>query len=271
MREIFYLIFFIILASCSNTRTSSKDPTKKVVEYIDQTLKNKHQISNGNIVFLYSLGKELNAKHLTNKDYAKAIINKKSAALALSKDTFNKKYININSKATIDKLRTLCSALNLKIKIPNVQISSLAFDTLVKLHHGALKYLPIILPSCRPIITSHYGMRYHPYQKKKKLHSGIDLASTQKMIFAAAQGVVSNIKRCKHGYGNSITINHSNGFSTLYAHLDKILVNKNQKVLQGELIAIEGRTGAATGVHLHFETIYQNKKINPAIFIKNNM
>lgn len=55
------------------------------------------------------------------------------------------------------------------------------------------------------------------------------------------------------GYGNAVVIKHSNGHSTVYAHLSKMLVRRGQSVSQGQAIGLVGATGWATGPHLHFE------------------
>lgn len=74
-------------------------------------------------------------------------------------------------------------------------------------------------------------------------------------IYAAAAGVVTEAKEgWNHGYGNYVAIDHSGGISTLYAHNKDNLVAVGQIVAAGDLIAKMGRTGDATGCHVHFET-----------------
>lgn len=106
-----------------------------------------------------------------------------------------------------------------------------------------------IFPTKVHLITSSYGWR-----TSKRFHDGIDIGGKLKTpIFAAARGVVIYNDNRISGYGNMIVIKHPSGFSTVYAHCYKTLVKKGTRVAKGEKIALMGRTGHATGVHLHFE------------------
>ena len=100
-------------------------------------------------------------------------------------------------------------------------------------------------------ITSPYGNRYHPTLHVNKFHNGIDLGVPSGTPIKAAQGGVV-IKRFNDEInGNAIVIKHDNGFSTGYAHLSSFLVQLNQKVKKGQVIAKSGATGRVTGPHLH--------------------
>jgi murein DD-endopeptidase MepM/ murein hydrolase activator NlpD len=94
---------------------------------------------------------------------------------------------------------------------------------------------------------------------KKRPHLGIDLAAPKGTpIMASQAGVVVYVGREFKGYGKMILIENGYGWATLYAHLDKYFVSEGSKVAQGEVIGAMGRTGRATGVHLHYE-IRKNK------------
>ena len=87
-------------------------------------------------------------------------------------------------------------------------------------------------------------------------HNGVDLASSYgSNILASAEGQVllSRNSGYNGGYGSYIVIKHSNGTQTLYGHLSATVVNVGDNVFQGQVIGKMGRTGKATGVHLHFE------------------
>lgn len=123
-------------------------------------------------------------------------------------------------------------------------------------------------------VSSAYGVRNHPIEKKTKFHHGIDLACKKgTYVVAAANGVVRKIYFSNYGYGHNIIMDHQFGFRTRYGHLSFILVKKGQYVRQGELIAMVGSTGASTGAHLHFEVIKNNKHTNPSayFFLKRNL
>jgi len=70
------------------------------------------------------------------------------------------------------------------------------------------------------------------------------------------------------GYGNVIILSHNGGYSTVYAHNSVNLVKKGQSVKQGNVIAKVGRTGNATGSHLHFEIRLGGKPLNPLSFLR---
>ncbi len=96
-------------------------------------------------------------------------------------------------------------------------------------------------------------------------HLGIDLAAdTGASIYAADSGVVTMAQGgYNYGYGNVITIDHGNGYSTLYAHLSQINVSLCQNVSVGAVIGYSGNTGNSFGAHLHFEVRHGGAHINP--------
>lgn len=99
---------------------------------------------------------------------------------------------------------------------------------------------------------------------KKRPHLGIDLAAPKGTpIIASQSGTVIYAGREFKGYGKMVLIESGDGWATLYAHFDKILVTEGQKVRQGEVVGAMGRTGRATGVHLHFEIRKNRGPIDP--------
>ncbi len=109
-------------------------------------------------------------------------------------------------------------------------------------------------------LSSNIGFRKDPFTGKRAYHAGIDLANRiGTSVYASQYGNVSYVGY-KSNYGKVVIIVHPQGYKTLYAHLDKILVKKGQRVKQGEKIGTVGNTGRSTGPHLHFE-IHQYRKI----------
>lgn len=101
-------------------------------------------------------------------------------------------------------------------------------------------------------------------------HTGVDIAvtgGTGTPVLASADGVVSLAKNTNVGYGRHIIIDHGNGYTTLYAHNSALYVSVGERVKQGQVIAGMGRTGNATGVHVHFEVRYNGQIRNPVDFI----
>ena len=117
-------------------------------------------------------------------------------------------------------------------------------------------------PAVGGYISSGLGQRWG------KLHKGIDIARpSDRTIKAADNGKVISAGS-DGGYGNKVVIDHNNGITTLYAHLDSISVSVGQVVSQGQKIGVMGTTGNSTGVHLHFE-VYENGSLkNPVDFLK---
>lgn len=125
-------------------------------------------------------------------------------------------------------------------------------------------------PSRNPVrlgfSTSKYGLRIHPITKQLTFHEGDDFVPTlDTNAYITSQGTVKSVVFSQHGYGNVVTVNHSHGISTLYAHLGSINVKPNQKVKVGDVVGKIGNTGFSTGQHLHYEIIVNDTKVNPSI------
>lgn len=95
-------------------------------------------------------------------------------------------------------------------------------------------------------------------------HLAIDIAAAPgERISAADSGVTVFVGWATGGYGNTVAIDHGNGYQTLYAHLSGVAVGCGQSVTQGQTIGYGGSTGNSTGPHLHFEIRYQGGFVNP--------
>lgn len=112
-------------------------------------------------------------------------------------------------------------------------------------------------------ITSPYGYRFHPIQKRNKLHTGIDIGAGYGAAVLAAEGGTVLRAGWNGGYGQYIVIDHGNGLSTLYAHNSVLLVSAGQTVSRGQQIAKVGSTGNSTGPHLHFEVLRYGQTEDP--------
>ena len=112
--------------------------------------------------------------------------------------------------------------------------------------------------------TSSFSIRrFHPISKKYKRHTGIDYGAAHGTpIYATAGGTVAFAGR-RGGYGKLVIIRHPNGYETYYGHCSRLLVKKGTHVKQGQEIAKVGRTGQATGPHVHYETRINGKPVNP--------
>ncbi|MBX3039816.1 MAG: M23 family metallopeptidase, partial [Bdellovibrionaceae bacterium] len=106
------------------------------------------------------------------------------------------------------------------------------------------------------------------FTNKRRPHLGLDLAAAKgSPILASRGGTVIYKGRDFRGFGNLIMIESPGGWATLYAHLDRFMVTEGQKVAMGEIIGTMGRTGRATGVHLHFEIRRNKVAVDPLPYL----
>lgn len=155
---------------------------------------------------------------------------------------------------------------------------SVSYDTLFALARNKsdmLAHIPAIFPLKETeikYISSYFGYRPDPIYKISKFHSGIDFsASLNTEAYATGDGVVCDVEKGHWGYGNMVTIDHGFGYKTRYAHLQKALVRKGQKLKRGQRIGLVGSTGKATGVHLHYEVLKNDVQIDPINFFYNDL
>ena len=132
---------------------------------------------------------------------------------------------------------------------------------------AGVKAIPSIVPvkdfSIRQSGAS-VGMKINPFYKTVVMHNGIDLlAATGTPVLAGADGVVAKAAKNGKREGSSVTIDHKNGYVTVYNHLGAIKVRKGQKVKQGDVIAETGLTGMSFAPHLHYEVWYNGKVMDP--------
>ena len=121
----------------------------------------------------------------------------------------------------------------------------------------------IVFPLIYSRMSSPYGMRRHPVFKRHMYHHGIDLAapffSHARTIYSGRVVFADNYM----GYGNLVTVEHADGFVSLYGHLSDILVSVGEVVVTGQIIGLVGATGHATGPHLHFELRHNGRSVDP--------
>ncbi|MCB1157464.1 MAG: peptidoglycan DD-metalloendopeptidase family protein [Leptospiraceae bacterium] len=127
-----------------------------------------------------------------------------------------------------------------------------------------IKYRVFAKPVVNGRYTSSFGYRKDPFNNSRRnYHSGVDIsAAVGTPVIAAADGVVVFLGR-NGGYGNTIRIRHKGGYDTHYAHCATTTVKLGQHVKMGTVVGSVGRTGTATGAHLHFEVRYRGRYINP--------
>lgn len=117
-------------------------------------------------------------------------------------------------------------------------------------------------------ITSPFGMRIHPIHKVERFHEGVDMAAPQGTpIYAAKTGKVTTTSYQAGGAGYYVSINHGDGFASIYMHMTHYIVKPGQHVSTGQVIGYVGSTGGSTGPHLHFGISYNGTYVNPMNYI----
>jgi septal ring factor EnvC (AmiA/AmiB activator) len=129
-----------------------------------------------------------------------------------------------------------------------------------------------VYPQGRPVgsgwISSYFGKRTDPFTGKPANHGGVDFAGKNGAeIVTVADGVVS-WSGDRYGYGIMVEINHGGGYVTRYAHNSENLVDVGDEVRKGQVVALMGESGRATGPNLHFEVLQNGRRVNPVRFIR---
>jgi murein DD-endopeptidase MepM/ murein hydrolase activator NlpD len=114
-------------------------------------------------------------------------------------------------------------------------------------------------------ISSGFGIRKDPFSHQPRSHRGIDLAVPAGTEVRAARGGEVVFAGYERGYGNTVVIQHPEGFQTRYAHLGASSVKAGDVVADEQLLGVVGSTGHSTGPHLHFEVIRYGERIDPRL------
>ena len=123
------------------------------------------------------------------------------------------------------------------------------------------------LPGGVSSVTCAYGWRIHPVTGNYSFHTGVDLGADYGVpIYATRSGTVTTAEY-SDVYGNYVTINHGDGYSSLYGHMTYSTVSYGEWVSQGEVIGYVGSTGWSTGPHLHFTIYYNGSTVNPMEYV----
>ena len=154
----------------------------------------------------------------------------------------------------------------LRGRIDHAQRNFLQIKEFVDYRHNIWDHTPSVTPASGNW-TSGFGYRVHPVSRRYAMHYGLDISGTRfTPVYATANGVIA-VSHRENGYGNLVVVDHGNGYRTKYGHLNRILVRKGQLVKRFDLIGYMGRTGTATGVHVHYEVARYDTRLNPQQYI----
>ena len=133
---------------------------------------------------------------------------------------------------------------------------------------GAVENGDYLLRPCKGWISSPFGFRKDPITGRRAFHTGIDIAAPAGTpVLASMDGRIVFSGRMR-GYGRIVVVEHAGNVRTRYAHNKKNLVKEGDMVKRGEKIALVGRSGRATGDHLHFEIEENGRKMDPLSYMR---
>lgn len=151
----------------------------------------------------------------------------------------------------------------MQTEIINLRQRYLELSRMIHQYRLQLASTPSIPPAYGKF-SSGFGFRGHPVFGESIFHKGVDISGyTGSPLYATASGVVVHSGWYQYGYGLTVLIDHGYGFSTLYAHASRCLVNTGDFVRKGQVIALMGSTGLSTGPHVHYEVHRFGQPINP--------
>ncbi|MDN4503856.1 M23 family metallopeptidase [Alteromonadaceae bacterium BrNp21-10] len=142
-----------------------------------------------------------------------------------------------------------------------------ALETILMSHHvDAQSYL-----AGRPVqsgwLSSYYGIRKDPFNGLPAMHKGLDFAGKiGDPVVATGAGLVTWAGE-RYGYGNLVEVDHGDGFSTRYGHNKEVTVKVGDVVTKGQKVGLMGKTGRATGAHVHYEVLKHGKQQDPLAFV----
>ena len=124
-----------------------------------------------------------------------------------------------------------------------------------------------LVPCSYRMVSSPFGFRESPTTGASKYHQGVDLAAPAGTPIIASRGGTVTVAGYSNSAGYYVTINHGDGFSSIYMHMTNYVVSSGQSVAAGQLIGYVGSTGVSTGPHLHFGVSYAGTYVNPMAYI----
>ena len=185
----------------------------------------------------------------------------------------NVQFQNLNNPALLLKLAKKLDKIDHQLLIQEESHNEISVS--VETWRKKINSVPLILPISKNdlvFISSAFGGRMDPFIKKFSRHNGCDyVAAIGTKVCATGDGIVTLLNYSRKGYGNEVIIDHSFGFSTRYAHLDKILVAEGERVSRGQIIGLVGNTGRSTGPHLHYEVRFEGRPVNPFFYYSDDI
>ena len=176
--------------------------------------------------------------------------------------------IALNSKSKGEMSDKLISSIStLEQKMSALEESYSKIDTMMTALGSKRNKIPSIQPVTNhelTLLTAAYGTLMHPFYRTLQHHQGVDYAIPEgTRVFATADGVVKEIKGKNSTSGLTVIIDHGNGYTTSYSHLQSAKVKRGKRVQRGDIIALSGNSGLSLAPHLHYEVRYKGMRVDP--------
>ena len=176
--------------------------------------------------------------------------------------------IALNSKSDSEMSDKLISSIStLEQKMSALEESYSKIDTMMTALGSKRNKIPSIQPVTNhelTLLTASYGTLMHPFYRTIQHHQGVDYAIPEgSRVFATADGVVKEIKGKNSTSGLTVIIDHGNGYTTSYSHLQSAKVKRGKRVQRGDIIALSGNSGLSLAQHLHYEVRYNGMRVDP--------
>lgn len=136
-------------------------------------------------------------------------------------------------------------------------------------NNAKMSHLPVMRPTDGAILSG-FGVRDHPVLRVRRMHEGLDFrAAVGSPLYAPGDATVKRTGNRAGGYGLVIDLDHGYGYQTRFAHLSGVAdgIRPGTKVKRGDLIGYTGRSGVVSGPHLHYEIIYNGRKVDPMQYL----
>ncbi len=185
---------------------------------------------------------------------------------------YNSQRVELHESLLTKSNREMSSTLQLSIdgledKIASLDKSYSKLDEELQIIGTKRNNIPSIQPVTNhdlTLLTAAYGTLMHPFYRTLQSHQGVDYAVPEgTRIFATADGIVKEVKGKNSTSGTTVVIDHRNGYTTSYSHLQSVKVKRGRKVQRGDIIALSGNSGLSLAPHLHYEVRYNGMRVDP--------
>ena len=216
------------------------------------------------------VAKEDQASKVTDKTVSSAEVDSSKALSSTSKDGIVANALQ-SKGGPADSVDSVTLLKDVQKQVPKL---SKTLDTSIKPALEETLAEEAAYPDGQPVVgmvqvSSEFGIRGNPFSGAGyEMHSGIDFVGDVGDIVAATGNGTVTLAGPNGGYGNTVTIDHSYGYETLYAHMSEVKVNVGDTVKRGQIIGYVGSTGRSTGPHLHYELYKDDEAINPRTLMK---